>query len=249
MGTKNCLLFLGLLLAISLSVLTGCSKKSTSGDTTAPGAPVLLPPPADSAWDETGTDAIPEENCIQLVWLSQSETDLRGYRIYRSTSPEEILTLLATKPLGSGDSDTTYQDHAVDIRVRYYYQVTAFDEAGNESAPSDTVDYKLIPKLSSDNLISPRGDITQRQPTFTWTSTGESMENRLRVYDVSEDRTVWVSPGQNPFSSPHSVIYNQDGTAADSLLIPGHQYWWRVDREGTELRSGSESNWVSFTVR
>jgi hypothetical protein len=204
----------------------------------------------DSAWGETGTDAIPENDWIQLVWLGQPETDLAGYRIYRWAPPtQEIPTLLGIKTVGSGYSDTTYEDVSVEIGVRYHYQVTAFDQAGNESARSDTVDYMLIPKLSPENLIAPRGPNVERQPPFSWISTGECLQNHLRVYDVLGERTVWVSPGHNPFSSPHSVLYNDDGTAADSLLLPGRQYRWRVDRQGSSLRSGSESNWVSFSVR
>jgi hypothetical protein len=244
------MIFLGLLAAAHLTGLVGCSKKSTPADTIPPGAPVLLPTPADSAWDETGTDAIPGEDWIQLVWLGQPEPDLEGYRIYRWTPPHEIPTLLDTKTLGTGDNDTTYKDTSVQIGVRYHYQVTALDRTGNESAKSDTADYMLIPKLSPENLIEPRGpDVEERQPTFSWISTGESLQNHLRVYDVLEEQTVWVSSGHNPFSSPHAVLYNDDGTAAQSLLIPGREYWWRVDRQGSALRSGSESNWVSFTVR
>ena len=249
MDIKNKSLFLGLLLTAHLLSLAGCSEKSTRGDTTPPGIPILLPAPSDTCWDETGTDAVPGEDWIQLTWLDQTEPDLWGYRIYRWTPPYEIPTLLDSKILGSGNNDTTYEDTSVEIGVRYCYQLTALDRAGNESAKSDTVDYMLIPKLSPENLLAPRGNIVERQPTFSWISTGESLQNHLRVYDVLEEQTVWVSPGHNPFSSPHAVLYNDDGTATQSLLIPGREYWWRVDRQGSALRSGSESHWVSFSVQ
>jgi hypothetical protein len=210
---------------------------------------VLLPVPPDSARDETGTDAIAEEDWIQVVWLSNREADLEGYKIYRSSPPLQIPTLLATKTAGTDEPDTVHDDHAVEIGERYFYLVTAFDQAGNESDESEEADYMLIPKLGEENLTSPRGEISDRQPTFSWISTGESIENYLRVYDTVDKRTVWVSPGQNPFSSPHSVEYNEDGGAVDSLLIRGREYWWRVDRTGSELHSGSESHWISFVVQ
>jgi hypothetical protein len=233
--------------AFLLFCYAGC-EKSTPTDTTAPAAPVLLPSPADSARDETGTDAIPAEDWIQVVWLANSENDMRGYNIYRSSPPQGILTLLATKSLGSGEPDTVFEDTMVELGVRYSYMVTAYDRAGNESAGSQEVDYLLIPKLSDENLSAPRGQITESRPEFSWTSTGESIENYLRVYDTVEQRTVWVSQGQNPFSSPHSLIYNENGTAIDTALVRGREYWWRVDRTGSELRSGSESHWVSFRI-
>jgi hypothetical protein len=235
------------LLTLGMMVLFGCDQ-STSSDTTAPDAPVLLPPPPDSDWDETGTDAVPESDWIRVTWLSNQEDDLRGYRVYRSSPPLNLDTLLAVQTVGSAETDTLFDDRTVQLGVRYTYTVTAFDRSGNESGASEEVDYKLIPKLDAENLTSPRGTISDRRPVFTWTSTGESIENHLRVFDSDQDRTVWVSQGQNPFSSPHELVYNADGTAADSLLISGREYRWRVDRTGSELRSGSESNWVSFTI-
>jgi len=238
-----CCLFL-VCLTITLS---GC-EKSTPSDTTAPDPPVLLPAPPDSAWDESGTDAVAEADWIRVTWLSNQEDDLRGYKIYRSSPPLNLDTLLATLTVGSAGEDTLFDDVSVELGVRYTYAVTAFDLSGNESGASEEVDYMLISKLEAENLISPRGMISNRRPVFHWTSTGESIENYLRVYDSDQDRTVWVSEGQNSFSSPHELLYNDTGTAADSLLIPGHEYRWRVDRTGSELRSGSESNWVSFTI-
>jgi|GEM_PF-1338508 len=236
----------GLLILIA-TALSGC-EKSTPSDTTAPDPPVLLPPPPDNAWDETGTDAVAEADWIRVTWLSNQEDDLRGYKIYRSSPPLYLDTLLAVRTVGSAGADTLFEDSAVQLGVRYTYTVTAFDRSGNESGRSAQTDYLLISKLGAENLTSPRGTIPGRQPVFIWTSTGESIENYVRVYDSEQDRTVWVSNGQDPFSSPHELIYNDDGTAADSLLLPGREYWWRVDRSGSELRSGSESNWVSFTV-
>ncbi len=234
-------------LAVIMAALSGC-EKSTPSDTTAPDPPVLLPSPPDSAWDETGTDAVAEANWIRITWQSNQEDDLRGYKVYRSSPPLNLDTLLVTLTVGSTDKDTLFDDASVALGVRYTYTVTAFDRSGNESGMSDPVDYLLIPKLDTENLTSPRGTVSDRRPVFIWTSTGESIANYVRVYDSNQDRTVWVSEGQNPFSSPHELTYNADGTASDSLLIPGHEYRWRVDRSGSELRSGSESNWVSFTV-
>jgi len=235
------------LLALIGTALSGC-EKSTPSDTTAPDPPVLLPTPPDSAWDETGTDAMAEADWIRVTWLSNQEDDLSGYKIYRSSPPLNLDTLLAVQTVGSAEADTLFDDTSLSLGVRYTYMVTAFDLSGNESGASEEVNYMLIPKLDAENLISPRGTVSDRRPVFTWTSTGESVENYLRVYDSDQDRTVWVSEGQNSFSSPHELIYNADGTAADSLLLPRHEYWWRVDRTGSELRSGSESNWVSFTI-
>lgn len=249
MDRRSHLILLGVLPILFLTGAMGCSEKSTNTDTTPPAPPVQLASPPDDSWDETGTDAIPEEDLIQLVWRMGDEEDLAGYQVFRSSPPFEILSLLATKSVGGAEPDTIYQDRDVELGVRFAYAIKAFDRAANKSANSNEVDYMLIAKLGDEDLLSPRGETADRRPIFSWTSTGESIENYLRVYDVLEERTVWVSPGQDPFTSPHELIFNEDGTASDSLLIAGRQYWWRVDRSGSELRSGSESHWVSFEVR
>jgi hypothetical protein len=237
------------LLFLSAALLcAGCSEKSTPADTTAPAPPTLLPPPPDGARDETGTDAVPEGDWVQIMWRANDEDDLRGYRVYRSSPPLNTPVLLTTRTVGVNDPDTVYDDQAVELNVRYSYTVTAFDGSGNESAGSGEVDYMLITKLGDENLTAPRGVIDDRQPEFSWTSTGVAIENYLRVFDTVEERTVWVSPGQNPFNSPHAIQYNVNGTALDDALVRGREYRWRVDRTGSELHSGSESHWVSFTI-
>jgi hypothetical protein len=69
-------------------------------------------------------------NTIELSWDSNSESDLAGYRIYRSTDggPFEKLAELSTLP--------TYSDKAVERGKTYRYAISAFDQLGNESERS-----------------------------------------------------------------------------------------------------------------
>jgi len=69
---------------------------------------------------------------VDLSWAINLETDLGGYRVYRSESDSargELLTptLLLTP---------SYRDSTVQPGHRYWYTVTAVDRAGNESASS-----------------------------------------------------------------------------------------------------------------
>jgi hypothetical protein len=69
---------------------------------------------------------------VELSWSINLETDLAGYRVYRSEQEGtrgEILTpeLLPTP---------TYRDKSVEPGHRYWYTVTAVDRAGNESVLS-----------------------------------------------------------------------------------------------------------------
>ncbi len=72
---------------------------------------------------------------VDLSWSINVETDLAGYRVYRSEqegTPGQLLSpdLLPTP---------AYRDNSVSSGKRYWYTVTAVDRAGNESAPSAAV--------------------------------------------------------------------------------------------------------------
>ena len=69
---------------------------------------------------------------VDLSWGINVETDLAGYRVYRSESEgtrgERLTPDLLLTP--------AYRDTSVEGGHRYWYSVTAVDRAGNESAPS-----------------------------------------------------------------------------------------------------------------
>lgn len=75
----------------------------------------------------------PLSNSISLYWRPNSELDLAGYYVYRSTGSSFVR--LNSVPI----SDTFYVDASASQPIWYNYYVTAVDLADNESAPSDTV--------------------------------------------------------------------------------------------------------------
>jgi fibronectin type 3 domain-containing protein len=98
-------------------------KVIDSSDTEAPAAP-------------TGLKAISSNRCMELFWGANSETDLEGYNIYRSTTSGSGFQRINPWLYFNGSSFT---DTSVSNGTTYYYYVTAVDEVGNESAPSATV--------------------------------------------------------------------------------------------------------------
>lgn len=72
---------------------------------------------------------------VELSWSINLETDLAGYRIYRSEKPEVRGKLLQEELLQS----PAYRDLTAETGQRYWYSVTAVDHAGNESGLSDQV--------------------------------------------------------------------------------------------------------------
>lgn len=111
---------------VSLSVLASGTTPpppppSPTGSTTSP-----PPPPSGTA---TGT--------VTVTWTANSETDLRGYRVYVGTSSGvrsqafdvgNVTSTRLTLPLGS----------------TYWFSVTAYDSSGNESSPSGEISRSLF---------------------------------------------------------------------------------------------------------
>jgi len=76
--------------------------------------------------------ATPGSAAVELSWSINVESDLAGYRVYRSQQEGERGVLLNPDPLPS----PAYRDNSVQSGQRYWYSVTALDRSGNESAPS-----------------------------------------------------------------------------------------------------------------
>jgi hypothetical protein len=72
---------------------------------------------------------------VDLSWSINVETDLAGYRVYRSEQQTAKGQLLTSELLLS----PSYRDTSVQPGHRYWYCVTAVDRVGNESEPSAPV--------------------------------------------------------------------------------------------------------------
>ena len=73
----------------------------------------------------TGLSAVPGSRSIELVWERNTEKDFASYRVYRDG-----------KPIAEGLTGPVFSDRDVKPGVKYRYQVSALDNAGNESAKS-----------------------------------------------------------------------------------------------------------------
>jgi fibronectin type 3 domain-containing protein len=72
---------------------------------------------------------------VDLSWSINLETDLAGYRVYRSER-QDMRGVLITADLLLAPA---YRDTSVEPGHRYWYSVTAVDRAGNESDASASV--------------------------------------------------------------------------------------------------------------
>jgi fibronectin type 3 domain-containing protein len=97
-----------------------------------PLAPVDVYPPAAPENLSVG----PAPGRLSIFWVANSEPDLAGYYVYRSTDPNlpkdkwlKLTPTLYTK--------TTFTDQNVEAGKTYYYYVVAVDAAGNRSPASE----------------------------------------------------------------------------------------------------------------
>jgi fibronectin type 3 domain-containing protein len=80
-----------------------------------------------------GLRAIAATQSIELAWDRSPEPDLAGYRVYRAAGEGAFEKLADTSQLPA------YSDRAVEAGKTYRYQITAVDQAGNESPRSPVV--------------------------------------------------------------------------------------------------------------
>ena len=81
-----------------------------------------------------GLSAVPTPQSIELAWTRNTESDFRGYNVFRSVDngPVQKIATLIEAP--------TFSDSMIEPGKRYRYTVSAVDLVGNESPPSQPAD-------------------------------------------------------------------------------------------------------------
>jgi hypothetical protein len=81
-----------------------------------------------------GLSAVPTPQSIELAWTRNTESDFRGYNIFRSleNGPFDNIATLVEAP--------TYSDSKIEPGKKYRYAISAVDLTGNESARTAPVE-------------------------------------------------------------------------------------------------------------
>lgn len=161
---------LGLFAAVAIAGLTGCNDSGFDSDAVPPAAP-------SGVYTVTGSER------VDIFWQANTEADLAGYRVWRSGSNAGPFSAIASVSVNA------FTDRAVVNGVNYYYRITAFDETGNESTPSET--YRDTPR--------PQGIVTLYAWSTDRTRSGFDFGAQTRVsydcgcWDVALDVVNGVS--------------------------------------------------------
>jgi hypothetical protein len=165
------------------SVISNVVRWDWVYDTQAPAAP-------------NGVTAAPEGPAARIRWSQSPATDLAGYSVFRRTVSGGPFTLVSGGLVGA----TEFLDNSIPTGTdMVWYQITATDDSGNESSPSNAVavsftqalaDWQLDPVYPNPSKLSDPVRIPFVVPTAT--APGASIEitnaagHVVRRIDVSQ---------------------------------------------------------------
>jgi len=162
---------------------------------------------------------------VQASWSPNSEADLAGYTVYRSTSPGGPFTALN----GTFITTTSFVDGTIPAGTgAVWYQVTAHDDSGNESARSSAVKVTLVAEAGAWTMEPPypnpsgRG-ATVRIPLGVPAAGGTP---RIEIVNSIGQRVRRIDPGA---LSPGTAEIQWDGRNDANLdVTPGAYTAWLV---------------------
>ena len=82
----------------------------------------------------TGLTASVGIGAIELAWTRNTESDFKEYRVFRSEENGPYIQIAA------GLEAPVYSDHQIESGKHYRYRVSAVDQAGNQSQPSEPIE-------------------------------------------------------------------------------------------------------------
>ena len=247
----------GMFLLATLLVFSCAGKQTLEGDKTPPLKPDLIEHLGDAGDndvmfegelitltdDNNGIDAVPESNWFRISWKPLLDSDIDFLRVFRYNNydvPEPIeVDSLSYNSILTHYVDSNWQNYSSSVLNKtWYYFIEAIDTSGN-STISDTVSYRLLPKVStiypSNNLVLENSDNLY----FKWQE-NEALHYRVLLYNDSHN-LIW-----------HNDLYVTE-TYSDSLKYSGpaisNSYFsWRVDTfDGSD--AGSESTEQNFYIQ
>ena len=181
-------------------------------DTTPPAVPTGL------------TATTVSSSSINLDWADNTDSDLAGYKVYRSTTSDFTP--------GSANfvkqvTTSAYTDTGLTADTTYYYKVTAVDTSGNESQPSA----QASAKTQQGGGTTPPGEYTQIGLPFTHDGAGEYY---WKTNKLSTDPNDW-SHYINSWNVDLLEINGKDYTnvwVAQHQIAPSSDGYWYVHYKG-----------------
>ena len=142
---------------------------------------------------------------LYLTWLSNSETDLAGYNLYRKDTFNGSFTKVNTSPIPNKEGAVDYTDEGLKIGKKYYYYLKAVDTAGNESQQTETL-----------SAVTP--GILDENRTWTLDDSPYILRGDLRVRGGS---VLTIEPGVQVKFAQSDITPDSLGATMSELIIQG----------------------------
>lgn len=193
-----------------ITAVTYHGAESAAATTSAFRATDSVPPTAPNNLTAQGTAA-----GIVLNWDDNTETDIAGYNIYRSTSANGTFTKLNGSLRGLSD----YTDTGAPVGATSFYRVTAVDSSGNESVVTSISAFRpasgSTPTPSTGASATALGSSSVR---IDWTD-NSSNEIGFRIERRLASDSTWSSVGTANINA---------STFTDTSATGGQSYVYRV---------------------
>lgn len=125
------------MISIMMLIMISCGEKEKIVNVYVPGEPDTInvevptncaPPPP------RGVYSVNYDEIVQICWVANYESDMWGYNVYRSNTPDGLYSPIGTVYVeASNPVDYCYEDVDTGNGIHYYYAVSAFDTSGAES--------------------------------------------------------------------------------------------------------------------
>jgi fibro-slime domain-containing protein len=163
---------------------------------------------------------------VNLNWNPNNESDLGGYKVYRSFTAGDNYIEIATTGVLESEYDDNVAASGVENRT-YYYVVTAFDNPGNESVYSDQVSTSVAYRVHNLNrnkwyyLIQPAINDAMNNETIE-VSQSTYVENiQFTDKQIILTSTDTSDPASTVIESPSpmgNVVTFDSGDAASEII-------------------------------
>ncbi|MDC0767558.1 fibronectin type III domain-containing protein [Streptomyces sp. HD] len=169
--------------------------------------------PAGLTWDDYAADA---ENgpIVALSWAKNKEMDLAGYRVYRRVQGTSAWTRVATT------TGTSVNDSVPMTGKSYYYEVRAYDKAGNESTGTADAGPVNTPDRTAPAAPVLTAEAVEASNNLSWTASEDAVTYRVfrktpttTTYSVLADITT---PGYTDTSATYGRAYDYKVSAIDA---------------------------------
>ncbi|MFA5292838.1 MAG: carbohydrate-binding protein [Phycisphaerae bacterium] len=213
---------------------------------------MIIPPDINAPAPPTGLSAMAGDATVSLNWNDNSESDLTGYNIYRSTTSGSGYSKLNSSLLSTSD----YTDNSVINGTTYYYVVTAVDTSANESAYSSQVSTTPAAPVTSitiqentDGYCGIDGTIDTNHNGYTGTGfanttndTGQSIDWSINVLATGTYTFTWRYANGSTTTRPGNLIIN-GSTVVSGISFPVTSDWdtWTTVSTNVSLTTGIKS--------